>query len=244
LRDFCKSHDINEVYISMSSQGNMLEDGRLHGLIGLLHQSKIRVEALYGSADADKPGRPREQLLDQVREIVQSNQTHPGQRFDGIHLDIEPHQRAENKGADNLEFLPGLVETYRAVRALVEPAEMTLNADIANKILKGNLAQRKMLLSATPRLTLMLYELNSPDDGKSLELKRDRVGKFSGRYFEMAYAGLDDPSLARMVIALRTPDYLEALPAMLQALDETNGSNRRYLGWAVHSYNDLLKPAR
>ncbi len=118
---------------------------------------------------------------------------------------------------------------------------MALNADIANKFLKGDISQRKMLLSAVPRVTLMLYELSSPDDGKSFESKVEKVQKFSGRYFEMAYAGLDDPHLARMAIALRTPDYLETLPEMLKTLDETHFTNPRYLGWARHSYNDLFK---
>ena len=244
LRTFCKSNGINEVYISMSSKGSMLEDGTLNNLITLLHRSKIRVEALFGSADGDMPGKPRDKLLDQVREIVRSNQKHPKQKFDGIHLDIEPHQRDENKGADNLTFLPSLIETYSAVRALTDPAKMTLNADIANKFLKGDLSQRKMLLTSVPRVTLMLYELSSPDDGKSPESKVDKVRTFSARYFAMAYSGLNDRRLAAMSIALRTPDYLDALPIMLHALDETHSSNPRYLGWAVHSYNDVLGATR
>ena len=40
------------------------------------------------------------------------NQKHPGERFDGIHLDIEPQQRPENKGSGNLGFLAGLVNAY------------------------------------------------------------------------------------------------------------------------------------
>jgi hypothetical protein len=44
-----------------------------------------------------------------------------------------------------------------------------------------------------------------------------------------------------MVIALRTADYRERLPAMLQTLDERQHANARYLGWAWHCYNDLLK---
>ena len=63
----------------------------------------------------------------------------------------------------------------------------------------------------------------------------------SGKYLEMAYAGLDDVQLARMAIALRTPDYLELLPDMLKTLDEANQSDVHYLGWARHSYNDAVK---
>ena len=43
-------------------------------------------------------------------------------------------------------------------------------------------------------------------------------------------------------VALRTPDYRELLPAMLNTLDETLGENPHYLGWARQSYNDTLIP--
>ena len=57
----------------------------------------------------------------------------------------------------------------------------------------------------------------------------------------MAYDGIGDtPRLAKMGIGLRTPDYGELLPDMLQSLDEAYRGNPHYLGWARHSYNDYL----
>jgi hypothetical protein len=58
----------------------------------------------------------------------------------------------------------------------------------------------------------------------------------------MAYEDLSSEGLARISVALRTPDYGELLPARLQSLDETMGGNPHYLGWARHSYNDTLIP--
>jgi hypothetical protein len=60
----------------------------------------------------------------------------------------------------------------------------------------------------------------------------------------MAYGGLGEPNLAKMVIALRTPDYGELLPQTLKILDDANRTNPHYLGWARHSYNDYLKEVR
>jgi ribosomal protein L16 Arg81 hydroxylase len=57
----------------------------------------------------------------------------------------------------------------------------------------------------------------------------------------MAYAGLSDTNLAKMSIGLRTPDYGELLPQMLQSMDAAHRSDPHYLGWARHSYNDTLK---
>lgn len=240
--DFCKAQDINEVYVSVSARSEAAEESRLAHLIDLLHRSNIRVEALLSSTDADEPGKHRATLLNHVQEIMQFNRRHSASRFDGIHLDVEPQQRPENKGAGNLRFLPGLAATFRAVRALAEPAGMTVNADVQNKLLKGDLEQRKMLLSSVPRVTLMMYELSSPTDGETAEQKAEKVQTASRKFLDLAYAGLGDGNLAKMAIALRTPDYVELLAKMLHQLDAANAANPHYLGWARHSYNDYLNP--
>jgi len=45
--------------------------------------------------------------------------------------------------------------------------------------------------------------------------------------------------VAKMAIGLRTPDYGDQLPAMLNALGEANSGNPHFLGSARHSYNDV-----
>ncbi len=244
LRDFCQSQGITEVYVSVSERSEASEEGQLAHMIALLHRSNVRVEALLSSVDADEPGKHRETLLRHVQEIVEFNRHHPRDQFDGIHLDVEPQQRPENKGPGNLRFLPGLADAFRAVRGVAEPAGMTVNADIQNKLLKGDLGERRMLLSSVPRVTLMMYELSSPGDGESAEQKAEKVQKSSQKFLDLAYDGLGGGNLAMMAIALRTPDYGELLPQMLEKLDDSNRANPHYLGWARHSYNDTLKAAQ
>ncbi len=243
LLNFCKTEDINEVYVSISERSEPAEENELTRLIALLHHSSIRVEALLSSTDADEPGKHRETLLRHAEEVVEFNRRHSGDRFDGIHLDVEPQQRPENKGAGNLRFLPGLVEAFRRVREIAEADGMTVNADIQNKLLKGTLDERKALLTSVPRVTLMMYELSSPGDGDSVEQQADKAAGASQKFLEMAYDGLGDRNLAKMAIALRTPDYGATLPQMLKRLDEANRDNPLYLGWARHSYNDYLQGA-
>jgi hypothetical protein len=240
LRDFCRAQGINEVYVSVSERGQMMSERSMSHMVDVLHRSNIRVEALLSSENADEGGKHLGKLLGRVRTILQFNDEHSGQRFDGIHLDIEPQQRPENKGPGNLRFLPGLVEAYRAVRDLAEPAGLTVNADIQNKLLKGSLQERSMLLSSLPRLTLMMYEVSSAGDGDSVEKRSEKAQEASAKYLDMAYQGLVDAQLAKMVIGLRTPDYGEATPQVLRSLDEANRGNPHYLGWAWHSYSDGL----
>jgi hypothetical protein len=240
LRNFCRTEHVNEVYVAFTAaeKEGPPEQNQLATLIHILHKSNIHVEALLSSTDADEPGKPRDKLLGHIHDVIAFNQSHLNDVFDGIHLDIEPQQRPENKGPGNLKFLPGLVDAYRAARHLAEPAHLTVNADIQNKLLKGELSQRRNLLSSLPRITLMLYELSSPNDGQTPAQQEDKLRKESEKYMEMAYAGLTDPKLARMAIGLRTPDYGRLMPQMLAALDETLRANPHYLGWAWHSYND------
>lgn len=234
LRDFCRSHHINEIYISVTEHGQPMPQRPLADLIAVLHRSGIRVEALLSSEKADEAGKHREKLLDKVHEVLAFNHDHRRRQFDGIHLDIEPQQRPENKGAGNLRFLPGLVAAYRDVRAAAEPAHLTVNADIQNKLLKGDPTERRMLMTSLPRLTLMLYEVSAPEDPQSAEKLRAASAKF----LDMAYAGLSDSHLATMVIGIRTPDYGAQMPAMVRLLDEANTSNPHYAGWSWHAYGD------
>jgi hypothetical protein len=239
LLQFCESESINEVYVSVAADPHTFAlsgERQMAHLIGLLHRSNIRVEALLSSVDADQPGKHRDKLMSRVQSIVQYNRGHPGERFDGIHLDVEPHQRPENKGPGNLRFLPDLARTFRAVSALAGPLGMTVNADIPKKYLKGGIGERRMLLSAVPRLTLMLYELSSPEDGQSPAQKAEKLRQAAQESMEIAYRGLGDPDLAKIGIALRTPDYGDLLRDMFKTLDQTLRGNPHYLGWARHSY--------
>ncbi len=241
LRDFCRSHQINQVYLSFTSQnGGAAEQQEIEKLIGLLHKSHIQVEALLSSNDADEPGKHRDKLMAHVNEVLSFNREHPHQRFDGIHLDIEPQQRQENKGPGNLAFLPDLLDTYRAVLALARQNQMTVNADIPNKFLKGDVSQRQALLSSLPRLTLMLYELSSPGDGQSTAAQADKLRLASTKFIDMAYQGLNGTNLAKLAIGLRTPDYQQQLPDMLKVVQDTLAGNPHFLGWAWHSYNDVM----
>ena len=245
LRDFCRSNQINEVYLSFTSQNTAApEQQEIEKLIELLHKSHVRVEALLSGADADEPGKHRDKLMGHVNKVVTFNREHSHQRFDGIHLDIEPQQRQENKGPGNLGFFPDLLDTYRAVLAVAEQNQMTVNADIPIKFLKGDASQRQALMSSLPRLTLMLYEPSSPGDGQSTAAQADKLRQASTNFMDAAYQGLSGNNLAKLAIGLRTADYQQQLPDMLKVVQDALAANPHFLGWAWHSYNDVTEAAK
>ena len=137
--------------------------------------------------------------------------------------------------------MPNLLDTYRAVRVLAEQNQMTVNADIPNKFLKGDLDQRRALMSSLPRLTLILYELSSPNDGESSAAQADKLRQASEKYMQMAYQGLSGTGLGKLAIGLRTPDYGQQLAAMLTVVQDALSANPHFLGWAWHSYNDVAQ---
>jgi len=240
LAAFCQANGIGEIYISVSGTMDTAGQSRLDHLIGVLHTAKIRVDALFSSTDADEGGAHLQKLLAEVSAVESFNQSHSQQRFDGIHLDIEPQQRPENKSSGNLTFLAGLVNAYTQVKELAAKDGLAVNADIQTKLLKGTPDQRRMLLTSLRGMTLMLYELSSPTDGQTEDAKAAKLESESQKYLQMAASGLDTSQLARISIGLRTPDYGDLLPQMLHVLDAANGANAMYGGWARHSYNDVL----
>ena len=140
--------------------------------------------------------------------------------------------------------MPGLVDAFREVRSAAEAEHMTVNADVQNKLFKGDLEQRRKLMTALPRLTLMLYELSNPADGATTEQQTEKLRNESQKFLDMAYQGLNEARLAKMVIGLRTPDYEQLLPQMLKSLDDAHRGNPHYAGWSRHSCNDYLKTAQ
>lgn len=238
LLAFCRSQSVNEVYLSVSEQELKVDDKAIGHFIGQLHGAGVRAEALVSSTTADLGGKPRAKLLEHVRAILRFDELHGDGRFDGIHVDVEPQQRPENKGDDNIQYLPGLVDTYHEIRVLAEPRGLTVNADIQRKLLRADPVPRRALLASLPRLTLMMYELSGPGSTPSAEDKSTQAREASQKFLALAYQGLNDPGLARIAIGLRSADYGKELPQVLQTLDAANAANSHYLGWARHSYND------
>jgi hypothetical protein len=242
LSEFAVSQNINVVYISaLPISSNPKLNSQISNLISVLHQSQISVEALIGSSTADEPGAPRNALLAIVQNVVQFNQQFPTTQFDGIHLDIEPQQRPENSGADALQFLPNLIETYREANALAVPENLDVNADIPIEILRASAEQRQALFTVIPRLTLMLYGVSSQSSGQSVQQQVTAIQKASQSYLNMAYDGLSGNNLATLAIGLNTADFgYDLVPTVLSAVDQSNAANVHYSGWSRYSYADFL----
>lgn len=95
LLGFLKENDINMLFIgtrrTLPDQPATYDE-----LIRRAHEAGIRVFALVGRANWALEGYHRE-ALEELRQVLRFNASHPSNKFDGIQFDIEPHTLPEFK---------------------------------------------------------------------------------------------------------------------------------------------------
>jgi hypothetical protein len=212
----CRRAGLNEVYLSVGA--GALDDPRLPALMGALHGAHLRVEALMGEAAWYRPGN-RAAMFATIEAVAAYDRRNPGASFDGIHLDVEPHQLPENR--NNHQFVPVLAEALAEASALAATHHLTSSADLPRFALDE---AGPAFARAVERPFVMLYQL------------RDRspawLMKASGSVVDHTFQGLDARQAGRIVIGLRVEDYPTDLEAMVGALDLEQRA--RYGGWAIH----------
>jgi hypothetical protein len=234
LSDACRSAGANEVYLAVTH--GLLSDPRLPKLVAQLQADGLRVEALMGDPAWSRPDEwhAMRALIDDVVAYNRRNAA----RFVAIHLDVEPHALRANRGADVSSYLPVYVESLQVARKRAEAGGLSLSADVPRFFFTGNESDRRELVSAVPRLFLMLYELPGhagPSDVASSELARASVSALRAAYEEV-----DPDAKGQMVVGLSVEDYGSQLQPMLAAVDVANSSSTRYGGWAIHDFSQYV----
>jgi hypothetical protein len=218
LLETCQKAKLNEIYLSVST--GVLEDPRLPELMTALRGQGVRVEALMGEAvwyKRDKRGA----MHSMIEAVAAYNDAHRADPFAGVHLDIEPHQLAENRGGHT--FLPDLAETLKEASDTARKRNLGLSADLPRFALEE---QGPAFARAVARPFVMLYELR--------DRSSERLVSVSANVVERVYAGLGPEVSGVLVVGLSADDYPADLEAMLAALDAAHAKGARYGGWAIH----------
>ncbi len=136
LLAFCKERRIADLFWQINhdrSQNYALKHGEAtRTFLQAAHRQAIRVHALDGDP-ADTFTRNHDRVLAKVEAVITFNEA--GERFDGLHLDIEPHALPEWKklvDAEKEVWLTQLVTIHGRVaeRARVEKPALIYGADI------------------------------------------------------------------------------------------------------------------
>ena len=222
LRAFCAATGVTEVYLSVPKA--VLADARLPALVATLRRGGLRVEALMGEPGWYRAA-ARGALDERIGAIGRFDAAHPEARFAAVHLDIEPHQLRENKGAANLGYLPELAETLAGARAAATRAGMDIAADLPRKVLRASVADGQALARACPRLVLMLYEL--PPGVDPAEIVRPALAWH-----------------ADVVVGIRHADHGDGTRATGERIEAALARTPGFAGWAVHDYASWRGMAR
>jgi hypothetical protein len=223
--DFAAANPITEVYLSIGPQAAALSDSRFPNFIGSLKSSGLKVEALIGcSGVSNCQGGTWKTRIDQV--TVYNDGASALERFDGIHLDLEPWV---NTGTD-FSWVDDLIADYQYASSVLEGSGLTLAADISGvKVINDMIdpQKRQALLDAATRLVLMEYE------EPSVDRIYQRVDTFRNTI---------DLSAASFTIATRVQDFGFGNSCqngtVLRGFDDNYTPAPGYAGWATFKYSD------
>ncbi|MCQ4574324.1 MAG: TolC family protein [Candidatus Brocadiales bacterium] len=162
---FCKTKGIDRVFFSVNRQmeGSLPRNTDMPDFITRLHQNNIKISALFGDSLWVYP-RKRARLIKRIQSIVAYNAVHGKRaRFDGIHLDIEPHTLKE-WGSEKKELLKMLADTYGLAKAeIATETGLLLEVDIPTFYEKVDPSVFKKIVETVDVITVMDYERKTPE---------------------------------------------------------------------------------
>jgi hypothetical protein len=117
LVDFCRSHDIQELYVNAASMRHPVMQKEWSELLTQLHEEGLRVEALLGDPNWIRPGNKEGMsLMKAVLAYQQSRKNQLGELFDGVHLDVEIDSCA-GREQDKILWYLAFADQMKALRA-------------------------------------------------------------------------------------------------------------------------------
>jgi hypothetical protein len=262
--DFCTRHQIRESAMQIQvGEGRLLHTDAWRALLALAHQRGIRIHALDGDPTFARPDQ-YETVLARVQAVVAYNASAaPADRFDGIHLDIEPYLLPEWQGLESRErLLTGYLRLHERAAARARAAGLAYEVDVpfwfqsidaATGEAIGAVTYRgerrsvmEHLLAMVDEVTIMAYRIRADGPNGIVAITRatvesaDRIGRAHvviGVETEAVSPGVPP----EVTFATRSPRELsDALTQVYAAY----GEDHAFAGVAIHQYvtfRQLLK---
>lgn len=123
---FCRDRKIDTLFLHAPMDHLQDRPDEFHAFLAAAHKKKMRVEALDGAPRWAFERRAAEDFVTAVKVFNSFAQT-PAERFDGIHLDVEPYDTTEWK-ADEQRAAAQYLELLDVLRA--QQGELSLTADV------------------------------------------------------------------------------------------------------------------
>ncbi len=237
LVDACRSKKVDRVYLSVNRRmrATFPENPALAALVSELHGAGAAVSALIGDGNWVYPDN-RDRLDDALEKIGAYNRAcRPVERFDAVHLDIEPQSLAESKEggvAEKQKLLELLAQVCKDVKArLPEMGEnVKLEVDVPLFFRKVSRESLDGIFAGADTVVFMAYQVkNSEKLAAALRDEAASVNRKSGRF----------------VVGLRAKDFASGaeLDRFADAIRAQLRGAPGFDGFAVHDcdqYRDLV----
>ncbi len=233
LLDFCLEKNIDQVYFSIDKQlAQQLDyDSRIGSFLARLHFEGVQVSALVGDPEWARPEK-RERLLERTDKILMYNSASAaGERFDAIHLNIEPHLLSA--WHENTEAILGdYIAALQAVKEKLETARSTIELELDVPAFYNNLPEEQLaaLVQVADTIVIMAYQRLSP---KQLVTS---VNKIMSHTRALSKA---------LVMGLSVDDFQtqEQLTGLIQQVRDDKELGDTFSKFAIHDYDDFKRLA-
>jgi hypothetical protein len=132
LLAFLAGEGINLVYLNLpyKSGAFVLDEAEMGGLITLLHQKRIRTEALFGDKELALP-QNHPFVKNAIKDIIAYNsRVAAAARFSGVHLDIEPYLLRGFNSRKRGDILTNYIRVLSEAAGLARSGGLEFGADI------------------------------------------------------------------------------------------------------------------
>jgi outer membrane protein TolC len=226
---FCKTKGIKRVFLSVNKR--LLDHfhypaQNLADFITQLHRAGIKISALFGENLWIYP-QNRKNLITRIQLIMEYNSLYDREaRFDGIHLDIEPHA-LEEWNDEKKKHLALLVETYNEVKEilLTGKTELQLEVDIPAFYENVDYSVFKKIFDVVDVITVMAYKKRSPEKViKAVEAEMQAAVEAN----------------RAIMIGLNAKDFSDEakLEELILAVGDRISARPCFLGFSLHDFHD------
>ena len=133
LLDYLSREDFTRIYLQLpntTGEPARIGDDSLRPLIGALHGLGLEVRALDGHATFVEP-KKQDGVLGTVGDVIAYNaRVDPGERFDGVHYDVEPYLLPGFGGPRRVEILERYVDLVARLSAAAHEGGLEVGVDL------------------------------------------------------------------------------------------------------------------